>query len=175
MKTFQISLLLVALIFSGCRKDIEIIDDQFIPIGEGELISTKFMGQVVNQAGLAISDATVRLGQLKSITNQDGVYSFAKMDLRSNGQLVTVEKEGFFTSYKKIIPSEKQTFFKITLVTKSEATGQFSAAEGGTIAKPNGERITFQPNSIRTESNEDYQGTVTVLRIILIPRDSNSL
>ena len=171
MKIFQIFLLLVVLMITGCRKDMEFTEDQFIPIGNGELISSKFIGQVVNQSGLAVFGARVRLGQFETITNDDGVFSFAKMDLESTGQLVTVEKNGFFTSYKKIIPSKTQTFQKIGLIAKSNPTGNFTAANGGIITKPNGERITFQPNSIQTESNEGYQGSVTVYSHHFNPED----
>lgn len=162
MKIFQIFLLLVVVTFSGCRKDMVIEEDQFIPIIGGELVSSKFIGQIINEAGLAVNDAVVRFGELESITNEDGVFSFTKMDLASIGQLVTVEKDGYFTSYKKIIPTSNQTFLRIGLVTKPQPTGSFMAPNGGIIAKLDGEKITFQPNSIKTATNENYQGTVTV-------------
>ncbi len=171
MKTIQTFLILVVLIISGCQKDTVVIDNQYIPIPEGELVSSKLTGQVVNQAGVAISAATIRLGQLEATTNQDGVFSFASMDLELNGQLLTVEKEGFFTSYKKIIPTKTQTFTKVALVTKSTPTGEFITSEGGIIAKPNGEKITFSPNSIHTDFNEDYEGTVTVYTHHFNPED----
>ncbi len=162
MKTIQTFLILFVLIISGCQKDTVLIDNQYIPIPEGELVSSKLIGQVVSQAGFAIFDATVKLGQSEATTNRDGVFSFASADLELNGQLLTIEKEGFYTSYKKIIPTKTQTFTKVALVTKSNPTGEFIASEGGIIAKPNGEKITFLPNSIRTDFNEDYEGTVTV-------------
>ncbi len=171
MKPFQIFLLSIVLLFTACRKDIEISDDYFIPIGGGDLVSSQLTGQIIDQAGQPISEATVIFEQLQVRTNEDGVFSFATMDLESNGQVLTVEKEGFFKSYKKIIPLENQTFQRIGLVTKSDPTGSFLASQGGNISKPTGESILFQSKSIRTETDEEYQGTVTVFSHHFNPRD----
>ena len=170
MKTSSILLLLFVMLFSACQKDAE-ISTPTPPVVRGEIISSKLTGQVVDQAGQPVIDANVKFQQSEVITNEDGFFSFATMDLNSTGQLLTIEKSGFFKSYKKIIPTKNQTFQKIGLVTKSDPTGNFSANNGGSIAKLNGEKVTFQPNSIRTETNQDYQGTVTAFTHHFDPED----
>ncbi len=162
MKKIQIVFISILLILTACRKDKELTGDIFVPTGGGELVASQLMGQVIDEEGFPLRNALVQFQQATMLTNEDGVFSFAQMDLESNGQLLSVEKDGFFTNYKKIIPTPDDTFLKIGMVTKSDPTGTFSAANGGVVEKPDGEKITFSPNSIRLENGGDYQGEVFV-------------
>lgn len=162
MKKIQIVFISILLIFAACDKDQQSSGELFIPIDSGELIASKVLGQVIDEEGLPVSAAIVRFQQATSMTNEDGVFSFDRMNLESNGQVLSVEKEGFFINYKKIIPTPDDTFLKVGLVAKSEPTGSFSAIDGGVIEKPDSEQITFSPNAIRTENGENYEGEVTV-------------
>lgn len=170
MKNIQYFLLATILIFSACRKDEIKTDYEFEPTTGGETIETRFSGQVIDEAGLPIRGATIRMAGIEKISNEDGVFSFQNMDINENGQMLTIEKNGFFTNVKRVAPTENTTFQRLGLVAKGAPTGTFMSTDGGTISKPNGEKITFAANSIVDESG-DYTGEVSVYTHHFNPED----
>jgi len=170
MKNFQLLLFTVVLIFSACRKDEIKTDFEFDGTDGGEEITTRLSGQVIDEAGLPLEDAIVRIENNEQTTNEDGVFSFSNMDIKENGEMISIEKGGYFTNIKRVIPTPDNTFQRLGLVAKGAPTGTFSTSQGGTISKPEGEKIVFEGNSIVDESG-DYNGEVTVYSHHFNPED----
>ncbi len=158
------SLLLFAtfifIIFS-CRKDNTTTVVDFVPDNE-EKIETELVGQVIDESGSPIADANIRIAGNNIQTNEDGIFRFTSIQLGSKGELAIIEKDGFYTNFKRIIPNEEETFIKFGLTAKSNPTGIFQATEGGIISRQGKEKITFEANSIVDASGKEYTGSVTV-------------
>ena len=162
MKNIQYFLFAIILIFSACRKDEIKTDYNFDPTTGGETIETRFSGQVIDEAGLPLQGAVIRLAGVEKTSNEDGVFSFQNMKINEGGQLLTIEKNGFFTNIKRVTPIGNTTFQRVGLIAKGAPTGDFVSTDGGIISKSNGEKITFDANSIVDESGNEYNGTVEV-------------
>ncbi len=171
MKNIQYFLFATLLIFSACRKDDIKTDFEFDPTDEGVEIITKLSGQVIDEAGLPLAGAMVRVANEEQTTNEDGVFSFSEKGLKEKGEMISIEKGGFFTNIKRVLPNVDNTFQRIGMVAKGAPTGTFPATQGGTISKPDGEKIVFQANSIIDESGNDYNGEVAVYTHHFNPED----
>ena len=171
MKNIQYFLFAIVLVFSACRKDEIKTDFEFEPTTGGETIETRFSGQVIDEAGLPIINAVVRIAGQEKETNLDGVFSFSNIEIKSGGEMLTIEKSGFFTNIKRVTPTQNTTFQRLGLVAKGLHMGTFASNDGGMVSKPNGEKITFDANTIVDESGNDYTGEVTVYTHHFNPED----
>jgi len=161
MKKLLLVLTAFTLFAIGCRKDTITTDIDFVPEND-ETIETGLIGQVIDETGLPVADAMISISGMIKETNEDGIFRFDTIDLATNGELAIIEKDGFFTNFKRVIPSEEDTFVKFGLTHKTDPTGSFRANEGGIISRQGKEKITFEPNSIVDESGNSYSGEVTV-------------
>lgn len=162
MKNISFLLLITILLLSSCREDESLTEYEFDPIDNGITISTSFFGQIIDENGLPITDALVLLGDAEQLSNEDGYFGFQEIEIKENGQMLEVQKEGFFKIIKRVIPTTKTTFQRIGLISKDGPTGTFSSTESTTVSKNNAERITFEANSMVDEFGEDYNGMVRV-------------
>lgn len=172
MKKTLLYILSAFLIFSACRKDKINTEKTSITIGTST-VESALSGQVVDEEGKAIRGATVTLENMQQITNNDGYFRFAKVDLLEDGAFLTVENSSYFTNYKRIIPTMGKTFSKIGLIEKRMPTGVFNSGDGGIISKSDGEIITFGANTIIDDAGNLYTGNVNVYTHHFDPENSN--
>ncbi len=89
--------LLVGLLFivSSCRKDNNTVDeiDQMPEIEVYE--ESDLTGVIKDVSGNLLSNATVTIGDIEVISDENGVYFFDDVLISQSGSLVTVEKPGF--------------------------------------------------------------------------------
>lgn len=103
--SFSILILLMGLI--GCNREnaiikgTETIDDK--PV---ELIVITFLGIVNGADGKPIKDVKVTLGGQSTFTNSEGLYYFEEIQVASTGSIAKLEKSGFKTELKLIIPND---------------------------------------------------------------------
>ncbi len=161
MKKLLFLLTAITLLIISCRKDNTTTNIDFVPEGE-ETIETELIGQVINADGEPIADATISLSGITLATNEDGIFRIETIALGTNGSLVTIEKDGFHTNFKRVIPTEEETFIKLGLTPKVAPTGSFQASEGGVISRQGKEKIIFEANSIVDASGKEYTGAVSV-------------
>ena len=76
MKKIQYFLFVIIILVAGCRKDEIKTDFEFEPTTSGETVQTRFSGQVIDEAGLPIVDAIIKLNGVEKNSNEDGVFSF---------------------------------------------------------------------------------------------------
>ncbi|HFC01061.1 MAG TPA: carboxypeptidase regulatory-like domain-containing protein, partial [Phaeodactylibacter sp.] len=173
-----ISLLFILTVFS-CRKDFEenqITENPHVPVfidnyhPAVENVTSSVFGVVVDEDGQAVEGAEISLGSLTQMTNVFGTFSFDNIEMNKKGTFVQVEKAGYFLSGRRFYPTEgNKNKIKIELLQKNFSES-FESGVGGTVAiSDNGGTIVFQPNSIRTEAGDSYNGTVHVATKYLDP------
>ncbi len=185
MKNLILFTLIFAFVLTGCRKEIdvqEIVSTPHTPIfidnytPEVLNVTASVIGEVVNEFGEPIADATVTLGSTVLTTNTFGFFKIDNTVMNQKGTFIQVEKAGYFLSGRRFYPSEgEQTRIRVELLTKT-FDQSFASSAGATINIPdNGGTIVFQPNSIRVEGGGNYTGTVNVAVRYLNPTAQSTL
>ena len=171
MKKLAIFTFLCLLIFSSCRKDIN-IDDEISSTPEPsiehyepkvEAIVGDVTGYIIDENSEPVIAAYVTMDGNSTSTDDYGHFFFTGKSMNKLGALVKVEKEGYFKGSRRFFPNANQdNRVKIQLLTKS-FDDSFNVADGGTVSMINGASVDFAANSIRTESGEAY--TLSLIHI----------
>lgn len=185
MKNLIFFTLIFAFVLSGCRKEIdveEIVSTPHTPVYIDNYtpsvlnVMASVIGEVVNEFGEPIADATITLGSTVLTTNTFGFFKIDDTVMNGKGTFIQVEKAGYFLSGRRFYPSEgEQTRIRVELLTKT-FDQSFASSTGATINIPdNGGTIVFQPNSIRVEGGGSYTGIVNVAVRYLNPTAQSTL
>ncbi len=171
MKYTGILSLLVLLILSSCRKDIDdtttTTDPYVPPVIEGyepavENVTGSVIGFVADENDDPVIGAAVRMGDMVLTTDDFGHFFVTDNVMNKKGTFVMVEKEGYFEGSRRFFPRENGVSrIKVELLTKV-FDQSFEAAIGETIEIEGGAAVTFKENSIRDANGNAYTGTVNV-------------
>jgi len=182
MKKLSLFSLFFLLILTACRKDVDevtVVEDTPTPqVIEGwqpriENINGSLRGQVIDENDAVVTDATIRLGNLSTTTDEYGYFSFSDVTMNSKGAYVTVEKSGYFPGSRRFFPqADAVSRVKIELIDQS-FDQSFEAAAGATITF-DGVAVEFPANAIRTASGEAYTGTVNIATHYLDPTNPST-
>ena len=167
MKNLSLIALLFLVVFSACKKDEPIIDnptsvikspiDDWQPVVEN--INGSLVGQVNNESGSPIINATVTLNNETTTTNQYGFFFFDDTTMNSKGSYVKVEKNGYFLGSRRFFPqADVRSNVKITLLRKDFSQSFLSTNES--LMEFEGASVKFSANSIAKENGEAYTGNV---------------
>ena len=168
-------LCLVALILVSCKKDepIEPPVDNSYPAGTLDLgsdVNADFFGRVVDANGEAVSNASVIIGDLSTVTDNNGAFKLDAASVPSKLAYIKVTKSGYFTGAKSIIPQTNAlNFVQITLVEK-QLTHQFASGTPTTVSVQNGVSIDF-PDNYLDQFGTEYFGQVKVYASYVAPDD----
>lgn len=178
MKHTSFRLLLSGLLLAGltlmmtsCRRNTVAIDSP--PFDNSATAIASVYGQVVDENGQPIMDATVRTGGHTFMTDKDGIFYFNKISTPRKATLISVSKASYFTGYRTLsISSNDQQYTRIMLIEmKNPVT--FNSVTGATVNIPNGGSITFPSNSLVYKSNgTPFTGTATLYARWLDPTSS---
>ena len=159
----------VLLMFSACREDQDVVVNTPNVDPPKIKINSSVLGSVVNDQGDVVPDALVQYGDISTMTDEYGVFSFKNTDLYQDGTFISVAKDGFFTGSRRFYPVLNETsHIKIELLTKT-IVGNFSGTNGGNIADQ-GVNIQFSPNAIVNDNTGNaYTGEVSVAMAWLDP------
>lgn len=163
----------MASIFSACKRNTVAIDSP--PFDNSATAMASIYGQVVDESGQPIMDATVKTGGHTFMTDKDGIFYFNKISTPKNATLITVNKSSYFTGYRTLsVKSNDQQYTRIMLIEmKNPVT--FNSVTGATVNVPNGGSITFPSNALVYKSNgTPFTGTATLYARWLDPT-SNAL
>jgi len=185
MKNLIFYTLIFAFVLTGCRKEIdveEIVTTPHTPVfidnynPEISSVIASVIGEVVDENGEPIANATITLEGTTLMTNTFGLFKFDNTTMNEKGTFVQVEKEGYFLSGRRFYPNEgEQTRIRIELLRKT-FDQSFASSTGATVDIPNGGgSIIFQANSIRIEGGEIYTGNVNVAVRYLNPTRQSTL
>ena len=160
-------------LFSSCRKEA----NNPIPDSEtttpGKTITTSIGGEVVDENGNAVSNATVTIGTKTMQTNTNGLFLFRDISVNENKAYIKVEKNGFFLGSRNLMTRENSVSSTKIMLLSNASVGNFSSTTGGIITHE-GVSLNFPANSVNIEGGGIYNGTVNVACKFLDP-NSNTI
>ena len=183
MKKFSL-FILILLTLSACRNNVEdeltsttTIDPPIVTTIDFELekveVVATLYGEVFDESGSPISNASVTLDGNNTTTDDRGRFVFNDITMNQLGTFVLVNKNGFFTGSKRFFPDNSSVnYVRITLLDRTNI-GNFLADDGGTISSPEGISIDFPANSIVDGNGDLFQGTVEVAARWIDPTAEN--
>ena len=164
------SILSILFLFTFCRDEEAIIpestnpQDYIIEVGAKTLRTV--VGQVIDQDGNPVSNASVHLFASETSTDEDGRFEFFEKEAFETHAYVKVEKEGYLLGSRSIVPSDGVNMMLIKLL-PANTVGIFEASAGG--------EVTFDEVKIKfgsafvTQSGATYKGKVIVKASYLDP------
>lgn len=165
MKKISLFSLLILLLLSACKKDEPIIDeplainpiDNWMPLINN--ITGSLIGQVNDEEGLPIRNATVTINNETKTTNDYGFFYFENLLMNSKGSYVKVEKEGYFLGSRRFFPqANARSNVQITLLNKN--FNQSFSSDTESLMEFEGASVNFPANSIATQNGDVYNGNV---------------
>ena len=152
------SLILVLLLFN-CQPDAE---DQYLGFLDQDVYA-RVVGQVVDETNTPISEATVRLGDQSTVTDENGAF-IIEGDYSNVRGLIQVRKEGYFISAVNFHVRESGNTARVKIKLLSQVVqGTIESELGGTVKIDGLGEINFPANSITGTDGNIYNGTVSIL------------
>ena len=174
MKNFIILLLGFTLLIlsQSCRED-EIQDETEITIPDPDTgIVTSVSGIITDENNEPLNAVTLQLGTDMTSSDENGHFIFQEVIVNSNGSQISVEKSGFFDTYKFVFPElNTPSHLRIELITK-EKVGEFVANQTGNITFGEAS-IDFEADAIIDSNGNPYQSTVIVYSHWYDPTDND--
>ena len=156
------------LFFNSCKKSQDIAPDTTAT----QTVTAGITGRVLDENRLPVTGAAVAAGTVNVKTDLDGNFTLQNVALSKNAGNVTITKTGYFLGSRTFNVSANTTnYVEVQLIPKTTA-GSFTASNGGNITVPTGGSISFQANSIITDSSKStYSGAVKVAAAFINPSD----
>ncbi|MCB9317472.1 MAG: hypothetical protein H6574_11255 [Lewinellaceae bacterium] len=153
---------------AGCRKDSTDQTDVIIPPIPTVKIQTGVIGFVVDESGVPLEAATVRMGTNQIQTDANGYFELNGL-ANEIQPFVQVEKAGFFPSLSSFSTKAGDVGrVKVTLRTKTLA-GQLNSGTGAQVDVPGGGTISFPSDGFVDAAGQPYNGPVLVYATYLDP------
>ena len=155
-------------VLNGCQRENSILE-QTMPVLDPQVsVFSGLVGQISDEYGLPIENASVILGEYQTSSNELGVFEFTDILIPENGAYVKVEKDGFFRGSRSFSTKLKTTpYVKIELLDQTV----FDIAEtsqGGVIEIENAE-IELPAGEYRLKDGSKYSGEIIVYARYLDP------
>ncbi len=173
LKNISLFSLLVLLAFSSCRKDEDnpVIIDETVITPPNIIVNADVLGTVFDQAGDAVSNATVTMGVHSTLTDENGAFIFSNKSVNQYGQYIKVEKNGYFLNSKFVEPGlNERALVKFEMIQRS-LTSTFSSSAGGVVSF-GGAEVNFSANSIVDEAGIAYSGAVNIYATRFNPEEN---
>jgi len=151
----------VFLFLFSCRNDELLEEEEESLIDLFEIFyETDLRGRVIDESGMAISNALVSARSTQTTTDEFGFFDLGSIDAPSSGLFIEVEADGFHQSGSQFVPNSiDQTFKLITLPEKLEE--RFSANDGISILTLQGSQLTVPANAI-ARNDQPFEGEVFI-------------
>ena len=166
MKKFSL-LLFVALCLFSCREEVDVMEE---PSGPDPkiVVNGSVFGQVLDEDGNALEDATVVFNDQSSISDEYGIFSFSNTNLFQDGTFITVQKDGYITGSRLFYPSVNETSHVIVQLIRKYVVDVIPASTGGKV-NFDGASVTLPANGFVNDDGSDYTGNVEVIAKWLNP------
>lgn len=159
---FILSFALLLILFSGCKKDVDIDNSEIVGIPIEIEVTADIFGDIIADDDGPIQDVKVTVRNESTTSDLNGVFLFEDVKLDENGSLVIFEKEGFLDAFYIVYPVDGQrSIIKMKMIRK-ESPEKFQADIGGKVNIEGGGTLEFGPNTIVTASGQNYTGEVWV-------------
>ncbi len=170
--------LIMLLLISACRNDEEtmgttntttdpLIIENFSP--EVKPVISSVDGQVQDTDKLPVENATVRLGDLTTTTDEYGLFSFENVTMNEKGTFITVSQNGFLDGSRRFFPREDINNKVVIEMIQENFQSSFDATAGGNLVINGSTEVTFSPNSIVNANGEVFDGEVFTTSTYLDP------
>ena len=174
MKKISLNLLFFSILtlHFSCQKEIENDLPAKIPgnVINAIPVTASLTGKVIDENNIAVASAIVSVGGSTATTDIRGLFSFENILLDKIATKLTVEKTGYFKSFRTFSASENTTnFVKLKLIPKT-LLGNIDAVTGGSVNLPDNSRITLSANTVVVKStNQSYSGSIKVFAASIDP------
>ncbi len=170
--------IILILLFSACRKDLEtmgttttttdpaIIEDFSQVI---KPITSSVDGQVKDINQRPVANATVRLGNLSTMTDDYGLFSFENVTMNEDGTFILVTQNGYLNGSRRFFPRENINNTVVIEMIPEDFQSSFDGASGGTVTINGTTGVAFPANSIVDANGEVYEGEVFTTSAYLDP------
>lgn len=169
--TFISLIISILLFFSACQKEIRFGNPGSVPgtVINPTPVTGNLTGKVLDENNNPVAGATVRTGSQSATTDARGLFRFNNVQLDKFASLVTVEKNGYFKSYRVFSASARTNFVKIKLIPRL-LSGNIDAASGGSVTLPDNSRITLPAASVIVQSTGlPYTGSIKIFASVIDP------
>ena len=137
-------------------------------------VTTTFLGQVIDEYGLPVINAKIRIGNTIRNTDSQGVYYFNNIITAENATVIIVEKSGYYKGVRTVSCTKNQDVYSRIRLMSKQLTGSFNSMVGGKILTNGNSSIDFEANSIMNDiSKNSYTGVVNVFAHWIDPNDEN--
>jgi protocatechuate 3,4-dioxygenase beta subunit len=128
-----------------------------------KIVVASFYGQLLDEAGAPIENATVTTSGYTTQTDVNGLYFFNNINTPEHNTCIKASKIGFFNGFRSMmVKAGDKHEVKLTLMKKDNAQSYVSSA-GGTISTGNGLSITFPASALKNKATGlPYNGQVYV-------------
>ena len=137
----------------------------------GSLTSGDFMGQVIDPQHSPVSNATVRIGNSSTTTDDNGIFILKDSQVYETFAYIKVEKSGFIDGSRSVVPTSGINQVKIMLLPET-ITETISSGTPQTVSLANGASVSLPGEYIRS-SGENYSGNVHVILHFLNPTEED--
>ncbi|WP_179315408.1 carboxypeptidase-like regulatory domain-containing protein [Winogradskyella undariae] len=121
----------------------------------GAIIQKDFIGTVVDESNIAISNATVIIGAKTAQTDSNGVFIIEDADVQEKFAYIQVTKTGYLNGMKSVVPTEGGNSVAIMLLTETVQ----ALTASNEILMPNGTKVTFN-GGFEDAAGNLYSGSV---------------
>lgn len=137
-----------------------------------ETITTNFSVTVIDVDQNLISNATIKINNVETLTNTNGSALIENISVNKDFQSIKVNASGYSSTIKTVTPSKNGvTNITITLL-KPTFVKTFSAVEGGIVTN-NGVSIEFPKDAIANQNGDLYEGEVKTTVTYYNPQSEN--
>ena len=175
----QLLLLILSagLFFASCQREIKWPEQPTgsneTAVNDAERVTGGINGIVVNENNQPVAGATVKSGTNTTTTDRYGVFRFRNIQLSKANGTVSIEKNGYFTSYRSFVAVEGRiNNVRIKLLPKTN-TGSFDAVAGGTLSLTSGVKLLMPGNAITDAAGAAYAGNVNVAMTWIDPSSAD--
>lgn len=170
--------LLITLLMVSCRKDIDLagettttttppIIENYTPVIKS--INSSVDGQVQDENKQAIVNATVRLGNLSTLTDEYGLFSFKNVSMNEKGTFITVTQDGYLDGSRRFFPRAEMDHKIVIEMMQENFQFSFAGSDGGNVPINGTTSVDFSTNSIVNANGEVYTGEVFTAHAYLDP------
>ena len=173
MKKFSIILLILTVLLSSCRNDIDDFTSELIKDPPEVFIENTIRGKVVDEAGEPVSNILVTINNETTNSAFDGTFKFTQTRVKKSGDIVKASSPLHFEGVSQSnFAADGNSYVEIRLMEKG-IPEIIDPTKEQTVSQANGLEINIPANSIVTPSGQNYNGAVNVFARWIDPTDEN--
>lgn len=183
MKRLLTTLLLIGIIINtSCQKDdfeyetptqSEQLEQLPVEPDFGSSVNANFIGKVVDEDGLQLSNVQITIGNTTTITDHNGIFVLNDANVFEKFAYVKAYKSGYIRGSRALTPvTDQVNDVQITLI-KERVVATINANEESVVSLDNGSQVRFGGDFIDSSGNP-YSGSINVVAHYLKPNTEDT-